>query len=119
MDHVPLYEAKDYPPVGFYDNAPEAPPIAFQGMQPETGQVHVGRDSGAIQNREDILELFNLVMPDAPRFVPLEKPFQALVPETLDHTGTLSCKETIVNLLQRARYNPTTFQVVSFSLQLP
>ncbi len=70
---VAFVKAEDDAPVCPDRNAPKAFKVAFQGMQPETGQVHVFRLARAVQNGKDIFYFLNVIGADAPLVSPFSK----------------------------------------------
>ena len=66
-------------------HAPKALEIAFQGAEPETGQVHVFRLAGAAQNCQNVFYFLEVIGADAFGFPVLEEPLEALMPEALNH----------------------------------
>ena len=73
---------------------PSSPTISrFRGMRGETqrrmeaktGEVHVLRLAGTVQNGQDVLNFLEVIGADAFGFPVLEEPFEALMPEALDH----------------------------------
>jgi hypothetical protein len=82
---VAFLKPEDDPPVHPYRHAPKSLEAAFQGMEPETGQVHVFRLAGTVQNGKDIFYFLEVIGADAFGFPVLEEPFEALVPEALNH----------------------------------
>ncbi len=94
---VSLFDAKGYAPIRGYSYAPETFSVAFERMQPKPREVQIARHPGPVQHGQDIPQFLELILPNSFLVVPLEKPLQALVPETLDHECRLSCKMTIVN----------------------
>jgi hypothetical protein len=80
-----FFKAKDHAPVRPDGHAPEASQTALEGVEPETGEIHVFRLSGTVENSEDILDPLNVIGMDTFRFVVLKKPLQPLVPEAPNH----------------------------------
>jgi hypothetical protein len=81
---VPFVKAEDDAPVCPNRNAPKAFKVAFQGMQPETGQVHVFGPAGLVQNGKDVFYFLNVIGADAFGFPVLEEPFEALMSKALN-----------------------------------
>jgi hypothetical protein len=63
--NVAGFETKNDPPIGPHCNAPKISKISLQRMQPETGQVHIGRLSRAIQNGQNILDFRGMIGADS------------------------------------------------------
>jgi hypothetical protein len=82
---VAFLKAEGHAPVRPDPHAPVAFHVALERVKPETRQVHVIGLSGTVENGENIFDPFDMIGPDALRFAVLKKPFQALVPETLNH----------------------------------
>jgi len=72
-------KAKNHPPVGAYCNGPEAFRRAFERMQSEPRQIHVGDGSGGVKRRQNIPKLADVFRVYAARVVLFRKPFQSLV----------------------------------------
>ena len=85
-----FFKAEDHAPVRPDCHAPEASQATLEGVEPETGEIHVFRLSGTVENGEDILDLLNVIGMDALRFAVLEKPLQPLVPEAPNHCQQLT-----------------------------
>jgi len=80
-----FFKAEHHPPVRPDSHAPEAFQSALEGVEPETGEIHVFRLSSTVEDRKDILDLLNVIGMDALGFAVLKEPPQPLVPETPNH----------------------------------
>jgi len=78
-------KAEDDAPVCPDCNTPKTFKVAFQSVQPETGQVHVFGPVGLVQNGKDIFYFLNVIGAHASGLPILEEPFEALMPEALNH----------------------------------
>jgi hypothetical protein len=81
-------KAEDDAPVRPDGHAPETLKVAFEGVKPKAGQVHIVRLSSAVQNGKDVFELLDVLLPDALALRVLEEPFEALMPEALNHSSS-------------------------------
>ena len=61
---IAFLESEDDAPVRPYGHAPKALEITFQGVEMKTGQVHVLRLSGKVQDGQDILDLLEMIGAD-------------------------------------------------------
>ncbi len=72
-------KAENHSPIGAYGNRPKAFRRAFERMQPEPRQIHVGNGSGGVKRCQNIPQLANMFRVNATRVVLFKKPFQTLV----------------------------------------
>jgi hypothetical protein len=82
---VAFVKAEDDAPVCPDCNTPKAFKVTFQGVQPETGQVHVFGLAGLVQNGKDIFYFLNVIGANTFGFPVLEEPFEALMSEASNH----------------------------------
>lgn len=82
---VASVKAEDDAPVCPDCNAPKAFKLAFQGVQPETRQVHVFGPASLVQDGKNIFYFLNVIGAEAFGFPILEEPCEALMPEALNH----------------------------------
>jgi hypothetical protein len=82
---IAFLESEDDAPVRPDGYAPKALEITFQGVEVETGKVHVFRLTGTVQDSHDVLDFLEVIGADAFGFPILEEPFEALMPEALNH----------------------------------
>jgi hypothetical protein len=80
-----FFKAEDHSPVRPDSHAPEAFQAALEGVEPETGEIHVFWLSSAIEDGKDILDLLDVIGMDAFGLAVLKKPPQPLVPEAPNH----------------------------------
>jgi hypothetical protein len=72
-------ETKNYPPVGPNGHGPKTFHLAFERMQPESRQVHVGNRRGGMKRRQNIPQLVGVFRVYLAWVVLFKKPFQPLV----------------------------------------
>jgi hypothetical protein len=65
---------------------PKALVVAFEWMQPETWQIHIGHRSSRVEPRQNIAQLNDVLCDNAARVVLFMKTFQTLVPYRPDHS---------------------------------
>ncbi len=75
----PAAKAENHSPVGARGNRPKAFRRAFERMQPEPRQIHVGNGSDGVKRCRNIPQLANMLRVNATRIVLFKKPFQTLV----------------------------------------
>ena len=63
---IAFLESEDDAPVCPHGHTPKALEITFQGMEMKTGQVHVFRLCGKVQDGQDILDFLEVIGADAP-----------------------------------------------------
>jgi hypothetical protein len=80
-----FFKAEDHASVRPDSYAPEALQSALEGVEPETGEIHVFRLSGTVEDGKDIIDLLDMIGMDAFGFAVLKKPPQPLVPEAPNH----------------------------------
>src|ERR1035441_9649611 len=95
-----IVKAENHPPVGAYRDGPEAFRRAFERMQPEPRQIHVGNGWGGVKRCQNIPQLSNMFRAYAARVVLFKKPFQSLVADCPYHPvpqcATLRMSRTIL-----------------------
>lgn len=70
---------------------------SFQRMRPETGKVHFVRPAAAIQNREDVPVLSNMLRRHPPRRSSIVKGLESAMFKRPDHAGILLRRLSLVN----------------------
>jgi hypothetical protein len=82
---MPVFEAEDNTPVAGNVDRPESFKIAFEPMQPKTGQIHVLNFNGLLQSGEDPLDLGDVFLLYFPPVPLLEEQPETFVVKALDH----------------------------------
>jgi hypothetical protein len=70
-------KAEDHPPVGTNCDRPKAFQGTFEGVQPETGHIHVGHKPSRIESRRNVAQLVGVLGIDSTPVVRLVQAFQA------------------------------------------
>src|SRR5579862_7673895 len=78
-------EAEGNPLVGANGHGPKTLHLAFERVQPEPRQVHVGNAWGGMKRRQNISQFADVFRVYAARVVMLEEPFQSLVADCPYH----------------------------------
>ena len=78
-------EAEDNPPVGANGDGPKALHFAFERMQAESRQVHMGNGGGGLKRGQNISQFADVFRVYAARIVVLEEPFESLVADRAYH----------------------------------
>jgi len=81
-----VVETEDHPPVGLDGHGPKAFHLAFERMQTEPRQVHVGNSWGGVKSRQNIPQLANMFRVNAAWVIVFKEPFQPLVANCPYHT---------------------------------
>ena len=82
---VSFLEAEYDAPVRPDGHAPEIFQFSSKTVKPETGQIHVFRLSGTLQNEKDVFYFIDLIRADPFGFALLKQPFQSFMPKTSNH----------------------------------
>ena len=61
---IAILESKHYAPVRPHDNTPEPLQFPSERMQSKTGETHVFRSLGPVQNSENVFNLRNVIGAD-------------------------------------------------------
>jgi len=85
VESVPLLEAENDSPIPADGHGPEAPQVAFERVQPKTGDAERMRRSGGVQRRENTLDLVAQRRVDPARIAVFVKPSEAAMPKAPDH----------------------------------
>jgi hypothetical protein len=78
-------KAENHPPVGPNGHGPKTSHLAFERMQPESRQIHMGNGWGGMKRCQNIPQLAHMFRVYAARVVLLKKPFQSLVADCPYH----------------------------------
>jgi hypothetical protein len=65
--------------------AQKALQLTLERMQPEAGNIHLGRSTGSVEPRENVTQLLRVFPNHAARVVVLMKAFQSPVANRADH----------------------------------
>jgi hypothetical protein len=79
IQRITVSKAKDYSPVCANRRGPKSSELAFERMQPETGQVHIGDTAGSIEPRENVTQPFLAFAHYAAWVIVFMKAFQTLM----------------------------------------
>jgi hypothetical protein len=80
-------KAENHPPVGPYGHGPRTFHLAFERMQPETGQIHMGSCSGGVKRGQNIPQLVNMFRVYPAWVILFKEAFQSLVADCPYHPG--------------------------------
>jgi hypothetical protein len=83
-----VFETENHPPVGPDSYGPEALEGAFEAMQPESRQIHMGDGRSGVKRCQNIPQLFEMFRTHAARIVLLKEPFQTFVPDRPNNPRT-------------------------------
>src|SRR5919106_1160763 len=87
--HGALLEPEGNPPIAGDPYRPMPLQVAFRRVQPEPRQVHVIGSSAAVQHRQDISQLLQMLWRHPSRRPSVVERFQAPMPERPDHRRKL------------------------------
>jgi hypothetical protein len=80
-----ILEPENDSPVGSHGHSPEAPEVAFQGMQPERRQIQRVNRFRRVQHSQNLPQLADMFSINALGAVTLKKLPQSLVLDGFDH----------------------------------
>ena len=88
--HVLAVETKGYPPIGLHCNRPDGTAVAVQGVQPETGQIHIHRRGRDLEPDENTAELGGMPGLNPGLVAGAVKPFNALMEKAFYHSAIVT-----------------------------
>ena len=102
-----VFKAEYDSPVCSYRNRPKALQLSFQGMQPESGGIHVFNDVCHLQPKQNTPDFIDIISGQFPPIVVFKQEAQSFVPETLNHMKqrTLTIVACQLNVGVREQYS--------------
>jgi hypothetical protein len=79
VNSIPARKGENHPPVRANGNRPKAFQLSLKGMQPEPRQVHIRCQTGRIETRKNVTQLFRVLPDHASRVVLFVKTFQSFM----------------------------------------
>src|SRR5580704_5834336 len=82
---IPAFELENYSPVARNPNRPLPFTFAAEGMQPQTGQCHIGWRQGGFEGREDEPQPLHVLRGNTPCIAAQMQTLQAFVAKAKNH----------------------------------
>jgi len=103
---VPTVEGEGDPPVAIDIDGPLAPPASFERMQPQAGRVEIPDAGCRLEPRQNPTDLRNVVRVQPSGISRLEEPLQPAALKPDDHSTSVTCNGSLVNVTPTANSRP-------------